>query len=147
MLELLLIWSWDNFHDESIQLRTWYFLCCLVPRDHEDTANLFIKFINPKNLSKKASYAFRSNGDQKSHRPAAAFIMYVATLQFKCIIIIFKYFVTMHCCFAMRIKPTTAYENMWLYYVITIVNLLHVSVTFYDHLQGFFFRGIYHIDN
>jgi len=39
----------------------------LVPRDHEDTANLFITFINPKNLSKKASYVFRSNEDQKLH--------------------------------------------------------------------------------
>jgi hypothetical protein len=110
---------------------------------YEDTANLFIKLINPKNLSKQASYAFRSNGYQKSHGPVAVFITYVATLQLKCIIIIFKYFMTKHWCFTMRVKPTNAY----IYYVITFVNLLHVSVTFYDHVQGVFFRMIYYIDN
>jgi hypothetical protein len=34
------------------------------------------------------------------------------------------------------------YENIWICYIIIVVNLLHVSVTFCDHLQGcvcFFF--------
>jgi len=46
---------------------------------------LFIKFINPKNLSKQASYALRSAGYQMSHRPVAVRITYVATLQTKSI--------------------------------------------------------------
>jgi hypothetical protein len=35
-----------------------------------------------------------------------------------------------------RRKPTSAYENILIYYVIIIINLLHVSVTFRGHLQG-----------
>jgi len=31
----------------------------------------------------------------------------------------------MHWCFTMRMKPTSAYENMWLYYIIIVENLLH----------------------
>jgi len=27
------------------------------------------------------------------------------------------YFMTMHWCFSMRINPTSAYENMWIYYI------------------------------
>jgi len=44
----------------------------------------------------------------------------------------------------MRIKPTSAYENMWIYYVRVVVNLLHVSVTSCDNLQEgvFFSQGI-----
>jgi len=36
----------------------------------------------------------------------------------------------------MRMKPTIAYENMWIYYNVIAVNLLHVSVTSWNHLQG-----------
>jgi hypothetical protein len=68
----------------------------LVPRDYEGRANLFIKFINPKNFSKQARYAFTSNGDRKSHCPVAVLITHVATLQLKCLIIIFKYFMTIN---------------------------------------------------
>ena len=28
----------------------------------------------------------------------------------------FKYFMTMHWCFSMRLKPTSAYENIWIHY-------------------------------
>ena len=41
----------------------------------------------------------------------------------------------------MTIKSTSEYENTWLYYII-IVNLLRVSVTLCDHLQGGFFLNI-----
>jgi hypothetical protein len=36
----------------------------------------------------------------------------------------------------MTIKPTSAYENISIYYIKIVVNLLHVSVTFCGHLQG-----------
>jgi len=36
----------------------------------------------------------------------------------------------------MRTKPTSAYDNIRIYYIIIAVNLLHVSVTFCGHLQG-----------
>jgi len=36
----------------------------------------------------------------------------------------------------MRIKPTSAYENMQIYYSIIIANLLNVLVIFCGHLQG-----------
>jgi hypothetical protein len=43
----------------------------------------------------------------------------------------------------MRIKPTSAYENIRIYYTIIIVKLLHVSVTFCGNLQGgFYSKGI-----
>ena len=39
-----------------------------------------------------------------------------------------------------RIKRTRVYENIRIYNTIIVVKLLHVSVTFYGHLQeGFFF--------
>jgi hypothetical protein len=39
-------------------------------------------------------------------------------------------------------KTTSAYENVLICYVIIVVNLLHVSVTFCGHLQGVFvFEG------
>jgi len=42
----------------------------------------------------------------------------------------------------MRIKPTSAYENIRICYIIIVVNLLNVSVTFCGHLQrGVFFEG------
>ena len=42
----------------------------------------------------------------------------------------------MHWCYIMRIKPVCAHENIWIYYIIIVVNLPHVSVAFYGHLQG-----------
>jgi hypothetical protein len=42
----------------------------------------------------------------------------------------------MHGWFTTTIKPTSAYENIWIYYIKIVVNLLHVSVTFCSHLQG-----------
>ena len=43
----------------------------------------------------------------------------------------------------LRIKPTSAHENMWIYYILIVVNLLHVSVTFCAHLQvGVFVKHI-----
>jgi len=37
--------------------------------------------------------------------------------------------------FDMKMKPTNAHENMWIYYIINAVNLLHVyvSATFCGH--------------
>ena len=35
-----------------------------------------------------------------------------------------------------RIKPTNAYENILIYYIIITLNFLHVSVIFCSHLQG-----------
>jgi len=35
----------------------------------------------------------------------------------------------------MRIKPTSEYENIRIYYIIIVVNLIHVLVTFCGHLQ------------
>ena len=35
---------------------------------------------------------------------------------------------TMHWCFTMRIKPGSAYENTWIYYITIVISLLHVSV-------------------
>ena len=37
---------------------------------------------------------------------------------------------------SMRIKPTNVHENMWIYYILINVNLLHVLVTFCGNLQG-----------
>ena len=42
----------------------------------------------------------------------------------------------MHWCFTMRIKWTNVNENMWIYYIVIAVNLLHVSITSCGHLQG-----------
>jgi hypothetical protein len=50
--------------------------------------------------------------------------------------VIFKYFMTLQRCFTMRLKPTSAHENTWIYYITIIVNLLHVSVTLHGLLQG-----------
>jgi len=40
----------------------------------------------------------------------------------------------------MRITPTSTYESLCIYYIIIVVNLLHVSVTCCDHLQGSVFK-------
>lgn len=39
----------------------------------------------------------------------------------------------------MRIKPTTSYEVMWIYYDINVVNLLHISAIC---TKVFFSKGI-----
>jgi hypothetical protein len=36
----------------------------------------------------------------------------------------------------MRIKPTSAYEDMRIYYTVDVIRLIHVSVTYCGHLQG-----------
>jgi len=41
-----------------------------------------------------------------------------------------------------RIKPTSPYENIWIYYIMIDVNFLHFSLTFSDHLQEDVFRRI-----
>ena len=46
----------------------------------------------------------------------------------------------------MRINPTSAYEVMWIYCNISVVNILHVSATFCGHLQGCVVRRIYYND-
>ena len=47
----------------------------------------------------------------------------------------------------MTISPTSAYENISIYNIIIVVNLLYVSLTFCDHLQaGVFFRNICYKD-
>ena len=46
----------------------------------------------------------------------------------------------------MRIEPKSAYESMRIYYIINIVKLIHVSVTFCDHLQGSVLRRMYYKD-
>jgi hypothetical protein len=43
-------------------------------------------------------------------------------------------------------ETTSAYEAMWIYFIINIVTPLHVSVTFCDHLQGGVLRRIYYKD-
>jgi len=44
---------------------------------------------------------------------------------------------------SMRIKPTSVYENIRIYYTIIVVKLLHVSVTFCGHLQeGFYTKSV-----
>ena len=40
-----------------------------------------------------------------------------------------------------KIKPKSAYENMWIYYIVIVVNLLHVSVTYCDHFRQVFYDG------
>ena len=51
----------------------------------------------------------------------------------------------MHMCCTMTIQPTSAYEGVLIYYILNVVNLLHVLVTFCDHVQvSFFFEG-YHV--
>jgi len=37
---------------------------------------------------------------------------------------------TMYICFTMRIKPTIAYENIFICYIIIAVNLLRILITF-----------------
>jgi len=46
---------------------------------------------------------------------------------------------------AMRIKPSV-YEDMWIYYIINVVNLIHAPVTFCGHLQGGVTWRIYYKD-
>ena len=43
-------------------------------------------------------------------------------------------------------ETTSAYEAVWIYYIINVVNLLHVSVIFCDHLKGGVLRMIYYKD-
>ena len=38
--------------------------------------------------------------------------------------------------FTVTIEPTIAYEHVWFYYIIDVVNLPHVSFDFCGHLQG-----------
>jgi len=49
----------------------------------------------------------------------------------------------MHCWFIMRIKPASAYENVWVYSTIDLVSLLHVSVTYCGYLPGGIFQRMY----
>jgi hypothetical protein len=56
----------------------------------------------------------------------------------------FKYFMTMNRCFIVTIQLTVAFEGMWIYYIMNVVKLLHVSVTLCDHLQGDVLRRIYY---
>ena len=35
----------------------------------------------------------------------------------------------------MRIKPTSVYENIQIYYTTLVINLLHIPVTFCGHFQ------------
>ena len=44
---------------------------------------------------------------------------------------------TMHWWFIMRIKPTSAHEDMRIYYTIDVVSLLHVLTTYCGHLQQY----------
>ena len=37
---------------------------------------------------------------------------------------------------SLRIKLTSVYENMWIYYILILVNLLHILVTFCGHIEG-----------
>jgi hypothetical protein len=46
--------------------------------------------------------------------------------------------------FFMRIKPTSAYENMRIYYTISVVGPLNVFSTYCAHLQGDVFRRIHY---
>jgi len=41
----------------------------------------------------------------------------------------------------MTIKPTSAYEDMRIYYTIGVIILLHVSFIYCGHLQGFVFSS------
>ena len=36
----------------------------------------------------------------------------------------------------MRMTATSAYENIWIYYMIIVVNLVHVSVIICGYIQG-----------
>ena len=38
-------------------------------------------------------------------------------------------------------KPKIAYENMWIYCIITVVNFLHVAITFCGQFQRHFYEG------
>ena len=44
---------------------------------------------------------------------------------------------TMYWLFIMRIKPTSAHEDMWIYYAIDVVSLLHVLATYCGYLQQY----------
>jgi len=50
----------------------------------------------------------------------------------------------MHWCFSFRIKPVGAYEVMWVYCSVDVVNLLHVLATFCGHLQGRIMWRVYY---
>lgn len=63
-------------------------------------------------------------------------ITWIKVLNAKCrwkhkFIVTYDY--TMHFYFPMRIGPTITYENIWIYFIIIFVNILHVSVTFCGH--------------
>lgn len=42
---------------------------------------------------------------------------------------------TMHWWFNMRIKPISAHEDMWIYYTVDVVSLLHVLAIYCGYLQ------------
>jgi hypothetical protein len=46
--------------------------------------------------------------------------------------------------FFMRVKPTSAYEKMRMYYTIAVVGPLNISATYCGHLQEDVFRMIYY---
>jgi len=53
------------------------------------------------------------------------------------------FLVWIQCYVTMGIKPTSAYENMRIYYILIIVNLLHVSATYCCHPQeGVFMKYV-----
>jgi hypothetical protein len=41
----------------------------------------------------------------------------------------------------MRIKPTSSYEDMWIYYTIDVVRLLHVQPPTVANFREVFFKG------
>ena len=47
----------------------------------------------------------------------------------------------------MRLKPTNGYANIRIYYIIIVVNLLHVSATVCSHFQGGAAQRIHYTDN
>ena len=61
-----------------------------------------------------------------------------------CVYIYIYIYIYIYAKFTMRIKPTSSYENTWIYYILKVVNFLHISVTFCDHLQGGVLRRICH---
>ena len=66
-----------------------------------------------------------------------SFVLLQAFVTFTCwTFISFKYLITIHWCLTVRIKPTRAYEDMRIYHIIKVVNVLYISVTFCGYLQG-----------
>jgi len=63
-----------------------------------------------------------------------------------CMYINFKYFMTMHLRITVRIKPRSACEYSVFYYILNVVNHVHISVTFCDHIQGGVLQRMYYKD-